>query len=89
MDKSPLASIPGELRNRIYTEVLVEDVGMGVYLTHDRDPNSHWKAPALLQVCRQIHDEASSIYYGLNTFRFAYPLLLPDDLPPDERVAMN
>lgn len=68
MDASTLATIPAELRCHIYTLALVEnhpiERATPVY------PSRTWTAPALLQSCRQVREEASQIYYSLNTFNF-------------------
>ena len=83
MDSSLLSTLPPEIRNAIYFEVLVisEQSTTHIYggvssntSSEDRwsscyDPRA-WNAPALLQVCQQIRNEASPIYYGMNSFRF-------------------
>ncbi|KAK5124394.1 hypothetical protein LTR85_001611 [Meristemomyces frigidus] len=58
-----LLTLPGELRNRIYRLALVahDDI------TVDKE---NWKQPALLQVCKRIRKEGSSIYYEENKFGF-------------------
>lgn len=63
MDDSPLPRLPAELRNRIYELVLVE--GTVEVFRHIR---KIWKSPALLHTSRQIRAEASSIYFGGNSF---------------------
>jgi len=66
--KSPLLELPPELRNRIYSDVLVQATTVHVTTTTAK-PN--WNVPSLLHTCRQIRSEASGIYYSSNTFRFA------------------
>ena len=69
MDHSPLNRLSGELRNIIYTMALVqsEPVKVNAFtMIKSRLPReSH---AALLQTCRQISAEASSVFYGDNTF---------------------
>jgi len=61
--QTPLLSIPAEVRNKIYQLSLVnEDVVLDVKIL------STPTEPALLATCRQIRHEASSIFYGENTF---------------------
>lgn len=59
--KPGLLTIPGELRNEIYRLVLPHHEIIKI-----REGTS--KEPALLAVCRQIHKEASYIYYCENRF---------------------
>ncbi|KAK3649202.1 hypothetical protein LTR56_007042 [Elasticomyces elasticus] len=73
---SPLLRLPGELRTEIYK--LVVDVEGTILISHrkadqklfgvvlDFEPLSH--SLALLQTCKQIHAEASPMFYSLNTF---------------------
>lgn len=56
-----LLTIPPELRNRIYEEVLVEE--KKIDLSH-----KDTKPPGLLSTCRQIRDEARKIWYFQNKF---------------------
>lgn len=62
--ESRLLSLPPELRNAIYREVLLEN-GV-VRITNEARP----APPSLLQVNRQIRKEATAIYYKENTLRF-------------------
>lgn len=65
--KSPILSLPPEMRNRIYRECVVE----GVITLHSDDMfDSLPVEPALLLTCRQIRKEALSIYYHENKFEF-------------------
>ncbi|KAK3706704.1 hypothetical protein LTR37_012548, partial [Vermiconidia calcicola] len=52
---SPLLELPGELRNRIYGYVLVDDI---IKL----DSTGHTE-PELLHTCKQVRKEAIRIYY--------------------------
>ena len=54
--------IPPELRNVIYHYLLPTDE------TFYHGYSDHVKPPPLLQVCRQIREEASAIYYAENEF---------------------
>lgn len=56
-----LLGIPGELRNQIYRLILVQDDP--IKLT----PTDH-EQPALLRTCKQIRDEATSIFIEENQF---------------------
>ncbi|KAI6799194.1 hypothetical protein KC361_g3037 [Hortaea werneckii] len=60
---SRLLSLSPELRNTIYEEVLVD--------TNDIDipMDGKFSRPPLLKVCRQVAEEASTIFYGLNRFK--------------------
>ncbi|KAK5136595.1 hypothetical protein LTR08_002609 [Meristemomyces frigidus] len=55
-----LFKLPPEIRNNIYTLVLVS--------SREELIIEHTSSPALLRTCRQIREEASSVYYGRNTF---------------------
>ncbi|KAK5746199.1 hypothetical protein LTR17_000933 [Elasticomyces elasticus] len=73
---SPLLCLPGELRTAIYEHVVAVHATVlisyrkadhkifGVVL--DSEPISH--NITLLQTCKQIHAEASPMFYSLNTF---------------------
>lgn len=67
---SPLLALPAELRNSIWTQLLV------VLPSQPRDAKvkSHLH-PALLRVNRQINTEATPILYGANTFTASASLL--------------
>ncbi|EON69487.1 hypothetical protein W97_08747 [Coniosporium apollinis CBS 100218] len=80
---SPLLSLPAELRNQIYTHLLVP---CPTHLSALR----RWTAqnhlsdyvlpaldihPAILRTCRQAHTEGTDLLYGANTFS-AHPALL-------------
>ncbi|KAF7190711.1 hypothetical protein HII31_07870 [Pseudocercospora fuligena] len=57
-----LLGLSGELRNVIYRLALLEENGILVTQTNHTEPG-------LLQVCRQIRDEAKTIYRQENGFR--------------------
>ncbi|KAK4500662.1 hypothetical protein PRZ48_008851 [Zasmidium cellare] len=59
--KLHLLTLPAEVRNHIYEEVLVESDNINV-------PATGMKQPALLRVCGQIRDEVTQMYYGQNIF---------------------
>ncbi|KAK4963697.1 hypothetical protein LTR10_001328 [Elasticomyces elasticus] len=56
-----LFKIPGEIRNQIYEYALLEPKKIKIKPTGPGEP-------PLLRVSKRIRDEASSIYYTLNTF---------------------
>lgn len=68
MEQSPLSKLPPELRNKIYSEVLViaEDINVARPASNYVPPR--WGSPVLLQICRQLREEESPIFYGLNSF---------------------
>ena len=57
---SRLLQLPGELRNKIYSDVLVDSNRIEI----DR----HVPQPALLEVCREVRQEAVKIFWTENTF---------------------
>lgn len=62
---SPLLDLPPELRNWIYEAVLLSPSPIIVA----RPPLfKDWKPNPLLHTCRQIRNEASQMYWALNTF---------------------
>ncbi|OCK84070.1 hypothetical protein K432DRAFT_463249 [Lepidopterella palustris CBS 459.81] len=80
--------LPAEIRNRIYDLVFVFHDGVNPSkrdpITHYRSGVHHksqkfrsgptpFSSLALLQVCRQIHDEAHGILYAKNNLIFYYP----------------
>lgn len=75
--RASLLSLPGELRNRIYRFVLVEQPSIEFYSKHDsQDPFSdltvleeqHTIEPGLLPSCAQIRNEARPIFFQENIF---------------------
>ncbi|RMY19831.1 hypothetical protein D0867_04446, partial [Hortaea werneckii] len=60
---SGLFSLSPELRNNIYEEVLVDAKNIEI------PKDGKLIRPPLLKTCRQIAEEASTIFYGLNTFK--------------------
>jgi len=81
-----LFKIPAEVRNKIYQLSLVKE---GVVL--DVKMLSTPTEPALLATCRQIRNEASSIFYGENTFHtdisVGTSLKMIDELAPSRWLA--
>ena len=65
-----LLGLPAELRNRIYTLALVNDETFDI--TERHRTNVDRVEPGLLATCRQVRDEALSIFYGGNTFAGAH-----------------
>ena len=74
MDKSPLGKLSGELRNRIHRLFLVFDDPFFFDTNSATDFVSSGlrvrKALPLLRACKQIRQEASSIFFGENIFIF-------------------
>lgn len=66
MEFSPFITLPGELRNRIWSLATVQLEGTDVSEKVAADE------PGLLATCRQIRNEASSIYYAETTFCLDY-----------------
>ena len=64
MESSSLGNIPGELRNRIWRNVLISPKGW-IDVTGKDTPDE----PGLLAVCTQIRAESIAIYYAENSFR--------------------
>jgi hypothetical protein len=87
-----LEMIPIEIRNQIYGELLLNPILGTVESVKGGDPDSveYHLSPAILSTCRQVHQEASDILYGRNTFfvvcmkNFYYdrPPVQPADLSP-------
>ena len=81
--------LSGELRNRIYREVLHFE---GAIMIGQKDQSgdrgtsrhsdSRAKTPSLLQISSQIRKEAISIYYGENTFLYTGEILNHQDHLP-------
>ncbi|KAF2799871.1 hypothetical protein K505DRAFT_44304 [Melanomma pulvis-pyrius CBS 109.77] len=62
--KASFLDLPAEIRNNIYSRVLICEGYVRVM------PQAPTKVAALvlLRTCKQIHDEAASIFYGANSF---------------------
>ncbi|PPJ57822.1 hypothetical protein CBER1_00176 [Cercospora berteroae] len=60
-DASPLFGLPGELRNRIYRLVLLEQNAIQVV-------DTGYARPGLLTTCQQIANESTVLYYEENKF---------------------
>ncbi|KAI7285434.1 hypothetical protein KC345_g1719 [Hortaea werneckii] len=60
---SRLLALSPELRNIIYEEVLVDTNNI------DIPKDGKLVRPPLLKVCRQVAEEASTLFYGLNRFK--------------------
>ncbi|KAK4164004.1 hypothetical protein QBC43DRAFT_211815 [Cladorrhinum sp. PSN259] len=72
--KSFLLSAPGEIRNQIYTELLVSSspvvISPSLKSSSSRTETQSLRSRllSLFLVCKQIHLEASSLFYSHNTF---------------------
>jgi len=69
---SPLLRLPPELRNAIYSYVLVDPPEVLV--------TNHWRPPALLSMSKQVRREALKIYFAENIFRIDMYALIPGPL---------
>lgn len=88
--KSPLLSLPAEIRNKIYRYLMTSHCGIimidsgTIPIIKDDDPED-WKVSIdtpLLGTCHQIYREASVIMYGENFFRsFCSNIYNPFDFP--------
>ena len=58
-----LLAHPAELRNQIYSLVLIAPDHQLITIRRDLHE------PPLLQICRQVRRESADIYYGENTFK--------------------
>ena len=67
----PFLALPGEIRNRIYRFVVVAERPFTVKLQWTRTLDT-----ALLRVNKQVFEEASSIFYAENAFRFPEALFV-------------
>jgi len=78
-NESRLLRLPAKIRNTIYHMVLVDDTP--VYIkhraAHSTEMSENRRQPGLLRVGRQIRQEASPIYYGMNTFYVIYVVQWP------------
>jgi hypothetical protein len=63
-------SLPPELRNAIYTEVLLSAEPIVLPYAYERRT---FREPALLSACRTIRAEATPIFYGANAFEAPSP----------------
>lgn len=70
-DEPSLITLPGEIRNAIYEELLVHEEPIIAADENDTMPASKPTlrlGTALLATCRQIHSEASPCFYSSNVF---------------------
>jgi hypothetical protein len=76
-DKSAFFSLPAELRNQIYEELLCPNTHNLKTLTdHDYQPcTTPLLYPAILATCRKVHEEAADLLYTTHIFH-AHPSLL-------------
>ena len=77
--------LSAELRNKIYVHLLHSEKTIHLWWTCDKDRcnhrvkrNYHYKKrarvyPQILQVCKQVHAEATPILYGSNRFSLCEP----------------
>ncbi|OBW68753.1 MAG: Uncharacterized protein AUREO_011800 [Aureobasidium pullulans] len=63
--KRSFLDLPAEIRNQIYRLAFVSEEKLDFAY-----PNNFSRSSALLQTCRQVHEEGRSILYSENTFYF-------------------
>lgn len=73
--QSALIRLPAELRTKIFEQAVRYDDEIGVPVLrnngyHSVDEKEHYRATALLQVCRQTHQETLQPFFALDTFVF-------------------
>ncbi|KAF2771335.1 hypothetical protein EJ03DRAFT_38981 [Teratosphaeria nubilosa] len=68
-----LLELPGEVRNKIYRKVLVEDYKQYPGFVTISIPVQRSTVPGLLLACKQIRDETVPIYYCENAFGIQCP----------------
>ncbi|KAI5357489.1 hypothetical protein Slin14017_G119910 [Septoria linicola] len=72
MSKSPLDSLPPELRNTIYSLVLISEEAPIVVsceaASTSNAPRRYTYLPGILATCRQARAEATNMFFTLNTF---------------------
>ncbi|KAK5167681.1 uncharacterized protein LTR77_007380 [Saxophila tyrrhenica] len=91
MDNSPLHKLPRELRDEIYAFVLQQpfDIQLITVATDDATENvnkpvvewiqsPHRYRLALTTTCKQLHEEASPVFYQVNSFMLNTPWRRPD-----------
>ncbi|KAF7195302.1 hypothetical protein HII31_03508 [Pseudocercospora fuligena] len=89
MDSSPLGKLSAELRNEIYGLALSFEDTIHIRYTSDipleskerfksdiRLESTEPRATAFLQTCRQIHSEATAMFYANNAFSLELPDVL-------------
>ncbi|KAK3626267.1 hypothetical protein LTR56_019938 [Elasticomyces elasticus] len=72
-NSSRFLELPPELRIHIYEKSLIDTKPIATHserriMLPPGPGEPIWRAPALLQTCRQVRSEAFNIYYALNTF---------------------
>ena len=79
MSKSPLLSLPAELRNRIWEyavqqpqpiEIARRSISYKLSMSRCMKKPEELRVAALVKVCHQTHNECSQMLYALNTFLF-------------------
>ncbi|EME42516.1 hypothetical protein DOTSEDRAFT_36372 [Dothistroma septosporum NZE10] len=75
MQRSMLFVLPGELRNRIFHDLVVEDETIDLLTLIWRKDMTGYKTslipePVLARTCKALRTEALSLYYSENSFNF-------------------
>ena len=72
MEASPISTLPGELRNRIYELALLQDGNVTVFVSGIRPhlfrPTETTNILALTETCKGVQHEASPVFYRINQF---------------------
>lgn len=67
--QSPLLRVPGELRNQIYEYLVVFAEPVDIYRRHvEQGERLYQRLTRLFLTCRQVHLEASAVFYSHNRF---------------------
>ncbi|KAF2275584.1 uncharacterized protein EI97DRAFT_467757 [Westerdykella ornata] len=66
--KASFLDLPPELRNRIYAQLFILPDN---YIRLTRENRTNVPSLTLLRTCKQIHDEAASVFYAGNSFYVA------------------
>lgn len=66
---SPIFRLPAELRLKVYRLLLLSDQTVRMVKDPESSPRPNCLFPAILRICRFIHNEAAGVLYGENLFR--------------------
>ncbi|KAL8919576.1 MAG: hypothetical protein Q9208_006693 [Pyrenodesmia sp. 3 TL-2023] len=79
----PFLSLPSEIRHEIYLYLFVRPLPIIPFPVYSTTGERRWRPTRLvvplsfLLACHQVHDEATVIMYGWNTFRFTDEAMKP------------
>ena len=94
MNNSPLAKLPPEVRNRIYSFALTHDHPLKSKIARSRlgdepccdEASQHTHISALSRTCKQVQNECTKLFYAANTFIIPIDNELPLDDPPLDNI---